>query len=80
MNINNISLVIPTRNCENLKQVLLMVDKFFEDIIVVGISDLDFTKYKNVNFFPKVNFNAACARNFGSDKATKEYLFSFITI
>ena len=75
MNINNISLVIPTKNCENLKQVLLMVDKFFEDIIVVGISDLDFTKYKNVNFFPKVNFNAACARNFGSDKATKEYLF-----
>jgi len=75
MNISKISLVIPTRNCENLEKVLFKVDSFFQDIVVVGESDLDFTKYKNVNFFPQVNFNAATARNFGSNKAIHENLF-----
>lgn len=75
MNINNISLIIPTRNCSYLEKVLSKVNNLFKEIIVVGESDLDFSNYTNVKFFYNQNCNAAKNRNFGSEKAKNEYLF-----
>jgi len=75
MNINNISVIVPTRNCNFLKKILSKLDKMFKEVIVVGESDLDFSNFKNVNFFFNQNANAAKNRNYGSEKATNEYLF-----
>ena len=75
MNINNISLIIPTRNCKYLKKVLTKICDLFEEIIVVGESDIDFSNYSNVKFFYNQNANAAKNRNVGSEKAKNEYLF-----
>ena len=75
MDLNNISVVIPTRNCEFLKKVLDKIENFFEEIIVAGESSIDFSIYKNVKFYPNYNANASTNRNYGSEKSTKEYLF-----
>ena len=48
MDLNNISVVIPTRNCEFLKKVLDKIENLFEEIIVAGESSIDFSIYKNV--------------------------------
>lgn len=76
MNIDNVSLIIPTRKCFYLKKILFKLDKIFKEIIVVGESDLDFNNFKNIKFFFNKNANAAKNRNYGSEKSTKEYLFS----
>ena len=75
MNKDNISVILPTKNCSKLENVLLKLDKFFEDIIVVGESSLDFKIFKNVKFFYNKNGNASQNRNFGSERAKNEYLF-----
>lgn len=75
MNIDNVSLIIPTRKCFYLKKILFKLDKIFKEIIVVGESDLDFNNFKNIKFFFNKNANAAKNRNYGSEKSTKEYLF-----
>ena len=72
---NNISVIIPTRNCKYLELILGKLDKSFQEIIVVGESDLDFGNYKNVNFYHNQDSNAAVNRNFGSGKAKNKYLF-----
>ena len=51
MDINKISLIIPTRNCVYLEKILFKLDKLFKEIIVVGESNLDFNNFKNVRFF-----------------------------
>ena len=78
MSINNVSVIIPTRNCIYLEKVLSSLDQFFNDVIVVGESNLDFKRYNNVKFFHNSNANASKNRNFGSEKAKNEYLF-FLT-
>ena len=45
MDINKISLIIPTRNCGYLEKVLPKLDQFFEEIIVVGESNLNFSNF-----------------------------------
>ena len=75
MNLNNISLIIPTRNCSFLEKVLIEIDDLFKEIIVVGESDINFSSFKNVKFYSNHNANAAKNRNYGSEKSTKEYLF-----
>ena len=54
MNINKISLIIPTRNCRYLEKVLLKLDQLFEEIIVVGESNLDFSDFES-----DTNFNSS---------------------
>jgi radical SAM protein with 4Fe4S-binding SPASM domain len=75
MNISKISLIIPTRNCSYLEKILPKLDLLFEEIIVVGESNLNFNNFKNVKYFYNHNANAATNRNFGSEKAKNEYLF-----
>ena len=75
MNLNNISVIIPTRNCSFLEKVLIEIDDLFKEIIVVGESDINFSSFKNVKFYSNHNANAAKNRNYGSEKSTKEYLF-----
>ena len=75
MNINKISLIIPTRNCNYLEKILPKLDQLFEEIIVVGESNLNFSNFKNVKYFYNQNANAAKNRNLGSEKAKNEYLF-----
>ncbi len=75
MNINKISLVIPTRNCNYLEKILPKLNQLFEEIIIVGESNLNFSNFKNVKYFYNQNANAAKNRNLGSEKATNEYLF-----
>jgi len=75
MDINKISLIIPTRNCFYLEKVLFKLDHLFKEIIVVGESNLDFNKFNNVKYFHNQNANASKNRNLGSEKAQNEYLF-----
>ncbi len=75
MNLSNISVIIPTKNCGFLEKILIGIDDLFHEIIVVGESDINFNNFKNVKFYPNQNANAAKNRNYGSEKSTKEYLF-----
>ena len=75
MDLNNISVIIPTRNCNFLEKVLVKIDDLFKEIIVVGESNLNFSNFKNVKYYLNNNANAGKNRNYGSEKSTKEYLF-----
>lgn len=75
MNKDKISIIIPTRNCNYLKNVLSKLDMLFEEIFVVGESNLDFSDFKNVKYYHNKGANAARNRNLGSEKANNEYLF-----
>ncbi len=75
MDKNNISIIIPTRNCKYLERVLLELDSIFKDIVVVGESSINFKKFNNVKYYNNPKSNAAKNRNFGSEKASSEFLF-----
>ena len=68
MDFNNISVIIPTRNCNFLEKVLVKINDFFEEIIVVGESNLDFSNFKNVKYFLNNNANSGKNRHYGSEK------------
>ena len=59
MDKNNISIIIPTRNCKYLERVLLELDSIFKDIVVVGESSINFKKFNNDKYNNNPKSNAA---------------------
>ena len=47
---NNISIIIPTRNCK-FRKSFVEIRLIFKDIVVVGESSINFKKFNNVKYY-----------------------------
>jgi len=71
----NLTVVIPCHDSKFLEIIINKIHNFFDEIIVVGTSNLNLKKFPNVIFFEKNKFNASSARNFGASRAKNDYIF-----